>query len=237
MSRSLSRSAPVTLLLLAISVPSAAAAQVYGALSLGPAKVQDMNFRDPATADLLLDVKASWHLSGTLGYRWSPSVRTELSLGYLDGKITGAQRQNIVTIAACGLTPNAPCISGAVRGSVKNTTVLAMGFVDLVTPGPIVPYFGLGAGIGRESQDINATITSGPMSGEKFAIVDDGELEFAMRAAAGVTIDLGNVEADVGYTFTRMSKPALTGRSTFISFVFDQPLRSHAVSAALRFGF
>lgn len=76
---------------------------------------------------------------------------TQLNLGYLDGKTTGAQRQNIVTIAACRLSPNTPCISGAVRGDVKNITALAMSFVDLVSPGPIVPYFWLSTGIGRET--------------------------------------------------------------------------------------
>lgn len=74
MSRSLSLPASVAFLLAVIGIPSAAAAQAYGALSLGPAKMQDMSFRDPATGDLLLDVKTARHMSGTLGYHWSPLV-------------------------------------------------------------------------------------------------------------------------------------------------------------------
>lgn len=214
-----------------------AAAQTYGTLSLGPAKVEDLNFRDPQTANVLLDVGSAWQASGALGYRWSDHLRTEITLGYLDANAKGTQSLNIVTIAACGITPATPCLTSAVRGDVKGVTALAMGYVDLSTDGPVVPFLGAGVGMARQSLEINATQTSGPSTGGPFAIVDDGDNAFAYRATAGLTFNLAGVDADLAYSYTRTAKPSLKGRSTFINFTFDRPLEVHAVTAAVRIGF
>ncbi|MBM3514398.1 MAG: hypothetical protein FJX59_11885 [Alphaproteobacteria bacterium] len=217
--------------------PVAAVAQVYGSLSLGPAKVQDLNFRDPSTADLLLDAGSAWQVSGALGYRFSPLLRAELNLGYLDGDAKGRQQQNIVTIAACGITPNNPCLDAAVTADIKGTTALAMGFVDIPTSGPIVPFLGAGIGVGRESLDVLGTARTGAGAGTPFTVLDDADSGFAIRGTAGISIDVGSFQTDLAYAYTRTAKPKMTGRSSFISYTFDRPLRVHALTATARFAF
>jgi opacity protein-like surface antigen len=222
----------------AIGFHPGAAAQVYGSLSLGPAKVQDLNFRDRATADLLLDAGTAWHLSGAIGYRFSPAIRAELNLGYLDGSATGTFRQNIITIAACGITPSQPCLDARVRSDIKGKTALAMGYLDFPANGALTPFIGLGAGLGRQSLDVVGTArTTGTGPGTPFTVIYGGATSFAYRATAGLSFDFGPVAADLAYAYTRMGKPDLDARGAFVFFTFDRPLKVHALTATARFAF
>lgn len=227
------------LLTLAIiaTIASSADAEMYGALSLGPAKIQDLNFRDRSTADLLLDTKSAWQLSGAIGYRFAPMFRAEISLGYLDGNARGMLQQNIVTIAACGITPNNPCLDAAVRADVKGTTALTMGYVDFATGGPVRPFIGLGVGLGRQSLEVTGSARTGNGPGTPFAVINGGDTEIATRATAGAAIDVGSVEVDVAYAYTRTGKPSLPARGALVFFTFDRPLKAHALTATARIPF
>lgn len=235
------RAFPTVVLMLGLGAvalaPTNVAAQMYGSLRLGPAKVQDLNYRNTATVDLLLDVETGWQLQGAVGYRFSPMFRAEINVGYLDADAEGTFRQNIITIAACGITPQQPCLAADVEGDIKGTTVLGMGYVDIPTGGAVTPFIGAGLGYGRESLDVvgRALTATGP--GTPFTIMDDGDGGFVYRAAAGLSLDLGGVTGDVAYSYTQTEKPNLNGRGALVAFTFDRPLKVHAVTASVRVSF
>lgn len=233
--RAAARALLPTALLLGMAAP--ASAQMYGSLSLGPAKVQDLNYRNTSTVDLLLDVDTGWQLQGAIGYRFTPMFRTEVNVGYLDADADGTFRQNIITIAACGITPSQPCLAADVDGKVKGTTVLGMGYLDIPTGGPITPYLGAGLGYGRQSLDVTGTTLIATGRGAPFTLLDDDDGGFAYRATAGIGLDLGKVTGDIAYSYTRTDKPKLNGRGAFVAFTVDRPLRVHAITATVRVGF
>lgn len=232
---------PTAILMMGFSaaalLPTNAAAQMYGSLSLGPAKVQDLNYRDTATVDLLLDVGTGWQIQGALGYRFSPMFRAEVDVGYLDAEAEGTFRQNIITIAACGITPQQPCLAADVEGDVKSTTVFGMGYVDIPTRSAVTPFLGVGLGYARQGLDVEGRALAATGPGTAFTIMDDSDGGFAYRGTAGLAIDLGSVTADLAYSYTQTEKPSLAGRGALVAFTFDRPLKVHAVNASVRIGF
>ncbi|MCB2106781.1 MAG: porin family protein [Rhodobacteraceae bacterium] len=214
-----------------------AQAQFYGSLSAGPAFVGDANFRDPATADLSIDYGTGWTINGALGYRFSPMVRGEIELGYLSADGSGPLTENILTIAACGNTPQQPCLDRDVDADLTAKTALASAFVDIPTGTAVTPYIGAGMGLMRQSLDIVGVGRTAQGAASPFTVMDDGSTEFAYRGALGFAFDMGSMEGDIGYTYTRSSKPTLSGRSSFISFDYDRPVAVHAITAKVRLDF
>ncbi|MDX2225102.1 MAG: outer membrane beta-barrel protein [Rhodospirillaceae bacterium] len=235
---------PGALLALALSAAATslatgtATAQFYGSLGVGPAFVDNLSFRDPRTVNLLVDNGTAWTITGAVGYRFSPMVRTELELGYLDGSGKGTFQQNIITIAACGITPSQPCLDAAVTSDSKAKTAMAMGYLDIPTDTMITPYVGAGAGFLRQSLDVTGTARTGTGAGSPFTILDDSDTELALRGAAGITLDFGgNVEGDLGYTYTRASRPKLAGKGAFVAFNVNERAEVHAIKATARYKF
>ncbi|MBL8643047.1 MAG: porin family protein, partial [Rhodospirillaceae bacterium] len=91
----------------------------------------------------------------------------------------------------------------------------------------------------RNSLDVETTARLNVGTTSEFDIIDDHDAEFAYRLAAGVAYDINpNTTFDVGYTFTRTGTPSLSGRGSALpAFTFDRRLKSHAVTAGVRFNF
>lgn len=217
--------------------PAWAKAGVYGVLRTGAVVPSDMNYAKAINSDLLLDLGTGWTVGGAIGYRFNQPLRAELSFDYLDASLKGTYRENGFFVP-CGTFANQPCLGPAVNGGLKAWSGFAMGYYDIDLSGPVSPYIGAGLGLVRMGLDVKTTARLNVGTSRPFAIVDDRDAVLGYRLASGIAFDVGPAKVDVGYTYTRANAPSLDAAGSAIpAFTFDRRLRSHSVTAGIRFGF
>lgn len=117
-----------------------------------------------------------------LGYRWTPRLRLEISLGWLaDAEAAGPGS------ASPPPSPPAPAAVYLYRTQLAVRTIMASLYFDLLPAGSRWrPYIGLGAGYAHlEVED--TTVTGPGFSGN---INGDSSDEFAWRVEAGIAVQL-----------------------------------------------
>ncbi|MDX2143823.1 MAG: outer membrane beta-barrel protein [Rhodospirillaceae bacterium] len=219
------------------SAPTAAQEGFYGSLKTGAAMPGDLDFSDRATSDLRLDSETGWTLGGALGYRFSPLLRAELALDYLDADVDGSYRENVFAVP-CGTFANQPCLGPAVDGDVNALSGFAMGYFDVDTGTSLSPYLGAGLGFSRIGVDVNTTARLNNGTSSPLAIVDDSDTAFGYRATAGVSYTLKAAMIDVGYSYTRHDKSSFAAKGSAVqAFAFRPRLDSHDIKAGVRLAF
>lgn len=108
-------------------------------------------------------------------------------------------------------------------GDVSALSLLANGFWDIPTGGPVTPYLGAGIGVAQVSMD------------DPSFPIDDDDTVFAYQLAAGVAFDLTPTLAlDLGYRYFATTDPEFTddfGDS------FETEYMSHNLNLGLRYQF
>lgn len=238
MKSSVGISALLTLTML--SAPALAAeddAGLYGTLRLGGSLLQDMNFADPATANLSLNPKAGWGVNGALGYSFGNGLRTELELGYGRNSLSGRFQENVQVTVPCGTVPSSPCLSPDVDGRAAALSGFGMLLYDLPVQGPLRPYAGLGVGLVNVDMDVGtrATMNNGTVS--RHAILNASDTVFGYRGTLGVSYGLGRTDLLFGYTYSSTARMNVPGRGAFVAFDFNRRYTAHTLSAGVRLKF
>jgi len=223
--------------LVAVAEGRAAALGFYGALRLGGTETPAMTFADPSTASLSLNPKTGWNLEGAVGYHFSDVLRAELAVGYGMSNLSGRFQENVVTIAACGNTPNFPCLTPDVTGEAKTLSAFGMGYFAPPIGILFQPYIGAGIGVVRADvfAHTRATLNNGMVS--RYAVIDADNSVMAYRGKVGITWPIGLADIDVAYTYTLTEGLSLPGRGPNVSFTFDKRMKTHSVTAGVIYRF
>lgn len=209
----------------------------YGRIYGGLASVQDMNFADPATADMELDSGSGLTFGGALGYRFGSGFRAELDVAHTSVDMDGVLTENVQAFIPCGETPSNPCLDPDIDGDYNGLSGMAMAYYEFSTGSALTPY--IGVGIGLVDVDLEAETIGNLNDGtsSEFAILDGSDSEFAYRLAAGLAYDIGAFDLTADYAYTRTGRVALDGRSAYTTFTFDRRAEVHAFTVGARLSF
>jgi len=230
----------VGLLLVLVGFAVPAQAQMYWRLDLGWSKTNDAEFKDKNfAADVVIcgdlacntpgklnDVGDSYVLGGGIGYRFSPNVRGDVTLGYRgDYSLTGTDG------------------GGAqFKSDITSMVVMANGYYDF-SAGGVRPYIGAGIGWAQNEMDPvvqtfpggSITTPGGKKSGTAFALM------------AGVGIPVSGWVLDIGYRYIDLGKiesgsgtasATFTGVPGAIPFPYsgaEGKLTAHEITVGVRF--
>lgn len=170
-------------------------------------------------------LKGSWSLGGGIGYQMNRYLRTDLTADYwfksdFEGSTTGT----------CG---GAVCTSTDVS-EFSALLLLANAYADLGTYNGVTPYVGAGIGGAHVKWgDLRNTIPGGTTVHEGAS-----EWRFAWALMAGASYCITpNLQADVGYRFSRIEGGRMFEYAPVAGPGFDEGINTHEVRAGLRWNF
>jgi opacity protein-like surface antigen len=199
-------------LCLAAALP--AHAQMYWRLEFGLSQANDAEFKDKNpdfaqiikadfSTDVLNNIDESYILGAGIGYRFSSSLRGDVTLTYRGGYRLDDRDQD------GGFTPPLPASYSA---DITSTAIMVNGYYDF-SAGGVRPYLGAGVGLSRNHM--------GPLvqdwgRGFQLAFGAGTTTEAAFAVMAGVGIPLSGRILDIGYRYVDLGKIE-TGTGLYIN--------------------
>jgi opacity protein-like surface antigen len=220
---------------LCIAGPALADPGWYTDLRGGFTETENMSSHSSA-ANLFIDPKTGWTISGAVGYRFNSPLRVALQAGYEHANIRGSFQENVIPLVACGTTT--PCLDPGVRGHISAPSLFAMAYYDIPMSERL--KLSLGAGLGAQRLNMNA-YTIGRLSNgtaNRFTLVNDSDTVLAGRASAELAYNLSpRTDLTLGYTYTRTADASLAGQGAYVPFTFKDNMASHAFTVGARLAF
>jgi opacity protein-like surface antigen len=165
-------------------------------------------------ADLTVPGVGTAELSSDSGFMVGLALGTKIGSFRLEGEV--AYRTNDADRLS------GPGGSASVTGDVTTTSLLANGYFDIGSSGPITPFIGAGLGFANVAVD-----SSG--------LADDSDTVFAYQFIAGVGFSVNpRLTLDLSYKYLGTSTPSFTSVD---GYEFDLDYSSHAVQIGMRYAF
>jgi opacity protein-like surface antigen len=170
------------------------------------------------------DNTTSFIIGGGVGYRVTPNLRTDFTIGYRGGYELSASDA-----------------SAAFRADIRSWAYMFNGYFDIPIGGSWKPY--VGAGIGYARNEIESIVAKVP--GLSIAVPGGIKSGLAWSLSAGIGYSLSKTTTlDIGYRYIDLGKiETETGLATFVPATFSpQPyygatgkLHAHELTIGLRF--
>lgn len=181
-----------------------------------------------------------WTVSGAIGVRWLPNIRSELEVAYQDngvdthngvaagGIALDGEDAGVLITGSGNLGVSVGDLVADGQGSLDTLFIMANTYYDFGDPSWIVrPYIGAGVGVGIVDVDYSPSAV---------VIIDDSQTEFAYQAMAGLSTNiLPKTELFGGYRF-RATRDVETDVSLFNASL-DIENQAHVVEIGLRHTF
>jgi len=213
----------------ALLLAAPARAQVYWRLDTGWSNANEADLKDPQVlAGEVDDVGDSYILGGGIGYRFTPSLRGDLTLGYRGDYNLSTDKNG-----------------QPFKGDVKSTVLMASAYYDFSASG-IRPFVGAGVGVAQNTMEhvmrpgvITTTFPDGKKNNAAFALMAGVGFPVSGRWILEVGyryIDLGKIQIGSGSATISGTIPPLPPVTSTIAFSgAEGRLTAHELTIGVRF--
>lgn len=196
----------------------------------------------PCAADNKIDGDVGWLVGGAVGYRFTPWLRADVSLGYGQDTASGTRAPVPPEVNTPSYHAKFTSFGGFVTGYIDFAGFLAPGQL-----GGFEPF--IGAGIGASRVRINElTFSNTGFPGVQFNLPELETTKAAFKFTVGTgyrfdrhwALEVAYTYYDLGHVDTPAGTVTTTPAGAFPPFQtngFDVRLRSHAVELGLRYDF